>query len=76
MEQDKFIQDFKSQFIDEDEITVEASTKFRDIGSWDSMTGMAVLVMIKDEYGIDMSDTDLKKCTTVQEIFDFVSAKK
>ncbi|MCW3110755.1 MAG: acyl carrier protein [Segetibacter sp.] len=76
MEQDKFINDFKSQFIDSDEIAVDASTEFRKIGSWDSLTGMAVLVMIKDEYGVDMGDTDLKKCNTVEDIFEFVSSKK
>lgn len=76
MEQDKFINDFRSQFIDSDEIAVDASTEFRKIGSWDSLTGMAVLVMIKDEYGVDMADTDLKKCNTVQDIFQFVSSKK
>lgn len=75
MEQDKFINDFRSQFIDSDEIAVDASTEFRKIGSWDSLTGMAVLVMIKDEYGVDMADTDLKKCNTVQDIFYFVSSK-
>jgi acyl carrier protein len=36
---------------------------------------MAVLLMIKDAYGVDMSDTDLRKCTTVQDVFDFVSGK-
>jgi acyl carrier protein len=75
MDQSKFINDFKDQFIDSDEITVDASTGFRNIGSWDSMTGMAVLVMIKDEYGVDMTDTDLRNCNTVQDIIDFVSAK-
>lgn len=76
MEQHKFINDFRSQFIDSDEITVDAFTEFRKIGSWDSLTGMAVLVMIKDEYGVDMSDTDLKKCNTVQDVFEFISSKK
>lgn len=76
MEPNKFVSNFKSQFIDSDEITVDASTEFRKIGSWDSLTGMAVLVMIKDEYGIDMADTDLKKCKTVADIFEFVSSKK
>ena len=76
MQRDKFIEDFKSQFIDSDEIAVDASTEFRKIGSWDSLTGMAVLVMIKDEYGVDMADTDLKKCNTLQDIFEFVSSKK
>ncbi|HEX8358318.1 MAG TPA: acyl carrier protein [Segetibacter sp.] len=75
MDEDKFIKDFTDQFVDGDEITVDTSTKFREIGSWDSMTGMAVLLMIKDAYGVDMSDTDLRKCTTVQDVFDFVSGK-
>jgi len=75
MYKDKFIEDFKSQFIDGETIAVDASTDFRQIESWDSLTGMAVLVMIKDEYGIDMSDTDLKKCKTVGDIIDYVSAK-
>jgi len=75
MYEDKFIENFKSQFIDGDTIAVDASTDFRQIESWDSLTGMAVLVMIKDEYGIDMSDTDLKKCKTVGDIIDYVSAK-
>ena len=76
MDQNKFIEDFKSQFIDSDEIEVDSSTAFRKIGSWDSLTGMAVLVMIKDEYGVDMADTDLKKCNTVQDIFEFISSKQ
>ena len=75
MDEDKFIKDFTDQFVDGDEITVDTSTKFREIDSWDSMTGMAVLLMIKDAYGVDMSDTDLRKCTTVQDVFDFVSGK-
>jgi acyl carrier protein len=76
MDTDKFVEQFQSQFIDSDEISVNAATRFRDVGSWDSLTGMAVLVMIKDEYGVDMSDTDIKQCNTVQDIIDFVSANK
>lgn len=70
---DKFIGDFKSQFIDGDEIEIDESTEFRKIDSWDSLTGMAVLVMIKDVYGIDMPERDLKNCLTVANIFEFVS---
>ena len=75
MNPDKFIEDFKSQFIDGDSITVDASTDFRQFDSWDSLTGMAVLVMIKDEYGIDITDSDLKKCKTVGDIISLVSKK-
>lgn len=76
MDKNKFIADFTSQFIDADDISVDENTKFRDIGSWDSLTGMAVLVMIEDEYQVKMNDSDLGKCSTVRDIFDFVSSKK
>lgn len=76
MDKNKFINDFTSQFIDADHISVNENTKFRDIGSWDSLTGMALLVMIEDEYQVKMNDSDLRNCTTVQDIFDFVASKK
>jgi len=75
MEINEFIAKFQDQFIDADELLIKPDTTFRDLGTWDSLTGMAVLVMIKDDYGVDMTDTDLKSCRTVQNIFDFVSNK-
>ena len=76
MDLKKFIENFKDQFIDAEEITVEASTKFRDLGSWDSLTGMSILVMIKDEYDVEMKPADLRKCETVQDVFDYVTSSK
>jgi acyl carrier protein len=75
MEINEFIAKFQEQFIDADELSIKSDTTFRDLGTWDSLTGMAVLVMIKDDYGVDMTDTDLKGCQTVQNIFDFISSK-
>ena len=76
MEKAKFLSDFKDQFIDSDIITVEADTDFRQLESWDSLTGMSVIVMIQDLYNIEMSDTDLKKCNTVNDIYEFVASKQ
>ena len=75
MEANSFIEKFQEQFIDADEITVDLQTEFRQLPTWDSLTGMSVLVMIKDEYGVDMTDKDLKACNTVEEIYKFVAAK-
>lgn len=76
MDINNFIAKFQDQFIDADEITVSPETTFRQLPTWDSLTGMSVLVMIQDEYGVEMTDKDLKACNTVAEIFDFVNAKK
>ncbi len=69
---DTFVKLFKDQFIDADEIEVSADTEFRTISSWDSLTGMAILVMIKDEYNVDMTDIDFKACKTVQDVYNFI----
>ena len=71
-----FIEKFKDQFIDGDAIEIQADTRFRELGSWDSLTGMSVLVMIKDEYGVDMPDMALRQCNTVEDIYHYVSNSK
>lgn len=72
----KFIEKFREQTLEDDTVAIKPETKFRDLGSWDSLTGMSVLVMIKDEYGVDMPDDALKACTTIQDIFDYVTSKR
>ena len=76
MEINKFINDFREQFIDSDELILTEETEYRSIGTWDSLTAMSVLVMIKDNYGIDISEKELKNANTIKEIFQIVDFKK
>jgi acyl carrier protein len=76
MDKDIFIGKLQEQFIDADEITISMDTSFRELPTWDSLTGMSVLVMIQDEYNVDMTDRDLKSCNTIADIYDFVASKK
>jgi acyl carrier protein len=71
-----FIEKFKNQFIDADEISIEEDTKFRNIDSYDSLTGMAIILMIEDEYGVRIEDDVYKKLDTPQEIFDYINKNK
>lgn len=69
---DEFVTMFKEQYFDADEFEMAAQTEFRNIGSWDSLTGMAILVMIKDEFNIDFPEDKFRACKTVQEVYDAV----
>ena len=69
MDKVSFLAKFKDQFIDAEDITVEAETPFREIGSFDSLTGMAIIVMIKDEMGVDVSEKEFKSCQTADELY-------
>jgi len=76
MEKEIFISNVKQQFMDPEEIVLEMSTEFRQLDSYDSLTGMTIMVMIKDEYGIDIPESDYRASKTIQELYDYVLEKK
>jgi acyl carrier protein len=73
---EEFVQKFKDQFIDADSITLTKDSEFRQIDSWDSLTGMAVLVMIKDDYGVDIPVEKFRNQKTVQDVYSLVLTLK
>lgn len=70
---DDFVKKFKDQFVDSETVEMNSQTEFRQLGSWDSLTGMSVLVMIKDEFDISLPEDRFRGCKTVQEVFDTLS---
>ena len=67
-----FLEKFKDQFIDSDSIELAEDTFFRNIDSYDSLTGMAIIIMIEDEYGLRIDDTVYKSLKTPKEIFNYI----
>jgi acyl carrier protein len=76
MEISEFIVKFKEQFIDAESIEVNDSTLFRKIESYDSLTGMAILVMIQDEFDLIISEDIYKTLNTPKELFDYILSNK
>lgn len=73
MNQKEFIKNLKNQYVDPEEIQLEMSTKFKELDSFDSLTGMSIIVFIKDEFNIDVSQKDFKAIETVQQLYDHIS---
>ena len=73
MNQKEFIKNLKNQYVDSDEIQLDMSTKFKELDSFDSLTGMSIIVFIKDEFNIDLSQKDFKTIETVQQLYDHIS---
>jgi acyl carrier protein len=67
-----FVNKFKTQYVDSDQFDMGPDTSFRQVGSWDSLTGMAVLVMIHDEYGIDIPMSEFRELATVKEVYNYI----
>lgn len=76
MDINQFIEKFKNQFMDSDDLVIYPETEFRQIPSWDSLTGMSIIVMIYDEYEVEMKDIDLRACKKVEDIFNFIVIQK
>jgi acyl carrier protein len=72
----EIIEKIKNQFIDANEIEVFENTRFRDIPSYDSLTGMAILILIQDDYNIKIDDQVFKNLNTPKEIFELITEMK
>lgn len=62
--------------MDAQKIDIKPESEFRQVDSWDSLTGMAILVMIKSEYGIDITVESFKKMSTVKDVYTFILSEK
>lgn len=72
----EFTKKFHDQYYDADTFELLPESEFRQIDSWDSLTGMAVLVMIKDDYGVDISVETFKTLKTVNDVYSVVESAK
>ena len=58
---ENFITNFANQLLDQEEKNISAETIFRELDDWDSLTAMAVIAMIEDEYCVKISYEDFLK---------------
>ena len=75
MELKSFIADFADQFDDTDASEIKANTLFHDLEEWDSLIALAVLNMAEKRYGKRITFDEMKKCDTVEDLFNVVQAK-
>jgi acyl carrier protein len=75
MELKDFIKNFADQFEDTDPEEITAETKFHDMEEWDSLIALAVLNMTEKKYGKKITFDEMKKCVTVEDLFNVIAAK-
>ena len=76
MNEQTFINNMREQYMDPEDVSFEMESEFRQVDSYDSLTGMTIMVMLKDEYGVDISEEQYRSKKTIQELYDFVSSNK
>ena len=75
MEINAFIENFADQFEDASADQFAPETNFREVEEWSSLVALSVLAMIDEEYDVQLKGEEMKKTTTIQQLFDLVQSK-
>lgn len=69
----EFIEKFiEALDLDESEI-INPETKFREIGIWDSLAHLNLILMLDEEYDSQIEESELRNLSTIQDLFNFIS---
>ena len=75
MKLDIFIENFKSQFDEPENLNLSQETIFRELEEWDSIVAISVIAMVDSEYGIKLTGEDIKNSRTVNDLFLILKTK-
>lgn len=75
MEIKEFIENFADQLDDTAAETLSPETNFRELEEWSSLSALAVLGMIDDEYDVQLKGNEMRGANTIKELFDLVQSK-
>ena len=73
------IQEFIDKFKNElgiDEKVVLPTTQFQDQDYWDSLNGITVLLMIEEEYNVEISNDEVLGFKTIQDLYNEVKSRQ
>lgn len=76
MEIKEFIANFANQFDETDPSEFTATSNFRELDEWSSLTALSILAMIDEEYDVQLKAEEMRKTNTIQELFDLVKSHK
>ena len=54
----------------------KADTEFKKLADWSSMTALSIIAMVDDEYGVNIKGDDIRKSTTIEDLFNIVKGYK
>lgn len=75
MEIKEFIEKFAEQFDETDPIQITATTEFKNLEEWSSLTALSIIAMADEEYDVTLKGDDIRNAKTVEDLFNTVSSK-
>lgn len=74
MEFKEFIEKFAEAIEVEDAENVTAETEFRQLEEWSSISVMLTIAFFDEEFEKEVGGSDLKACTTIQDLYNLSNA--
>lgn len=75
MEINEFIEKFAEIFDETDASILSPETKFHELDEWSSLSALGIIALADEEFGVELSGTDMRKANTIKELFELVSSK-
>lgn len=75
MELNEFIEKFAEQFEDTDSSEITATTNYKELDEWSSLTGMMVIAFVKTDMNKTVTGDDLKACNNVEQLYNLIMSK-
>ncbi len=64
----------KEQFIDDQDILLlNPDINFKKLDSYDSLTGMAIITTLEEEFGLKISLDEYRRIQTIRELHDYIN---
>jgi acyl carrier protein len=75
MELDNFVKNFADQFEETDLKIILATTKFRNLEEWSSLTAMSIIAMVDEVYNTKLTGDDIRKSNTIEDLFNILKSR-
>lgn len=75
MELNEFVEKFAGQFDDTDPAEITATTEFKELDEYSSLTALSIIGMVDEEYDVTLKGDDIRNAKTVEDLFNTVKAK-
>lgn len=75
MELQDFLNKFIELFADEDSSDITPDTDFHELNSWSSLTGLSLVMMIFQEYGVEVESKDIRDADTIEDLYNLVKER-
>lgn len=75
MDEKQFIENVIEAIDVEEPSNVSIDMDFHDLDEWSSMSGMRLIAMIDESYGVLLSPNEINCCTSFKQLFDIIKTK-